>query len=338
MKRPIIILISALSLLLAGDGISKIQAANTFSLDKLEYAVKGDQLILAGTILYNGTRQGLAGFNSQMAEQVALALDPLLQKNPGVERLSVRLDISNGQQAVPYFSADVSGKNMDHARVKEQLLKNGSFVSPELVAKLLQLPEGVAVQQEETAGDEIAPLPVKGHPTVISSLQKGGVNFPVKPITFTFSEPMDRVSVEEAFATNPVIKGEMDWHENTLYYTPTEIKGHTSYQITIKKDAKSLKGKTLFKDYQFSFTTGNQYTYQRDIVPIINRFCVQCHNINEAGPASAVKLFPYAEIMKYVTPGNGQSKLVQSFHPKEEAVAEAALVRSWIVNDNAVEQ
>lgn len=338
MKRNILVLVSALLLILTGDGITGAHAADTVALDGLEYGVKGNRLILAGTAIYSGTKQELKGFNGQLAEKLALVLEPLLQKNPGVERLDIHFDISNGQQAVPYLSAAVSGKNLDGAMVRDQILKNGNFVSPELVAKLLQLPEGTAAPQEASSEDEVAPLPVKGHPTVTTNLQKVGMKFPIKPIAFTFSEPMDRMSVEESFASNPEIKGEMAWKENTLYFSPSEIKGHTLYQITIKKEAKSLQGKTFLKDYQFSFTTGNQYTYQKDIVPIINQLCIQCHNIHEPGPASAVKLFPYPEIMKYVTPGDGQSRLMQSFHPKIEAIAEPVIVRSWIVNDNAVEK
>ncbi len=318
-------------------GATPVPKSDNIVLKDLWYSVKGNRMVLSGTALYDGTRQGLKAFNQSLADKLGYIAEGLTEKNPGIEQLIIRLDIQKDEQAVPYLSVTINGNKLERAMVREEILSHGSFIPDDLVAKLLKLSEGppVAVVKEKSPDEKT--FSVMGSITIKSNIRRERIEFPIQPLTFTFSEPMNPLSVAENFSTEPTMEGDSEWKGNTFAFMPEKLRGHTHYQINFKKAAKSLKGKTLIADYQFSFTTGTQYTYQRDIVPIINRLCVSCHNINEPGPASAVHLYPYKEIMKYVSPGDPQSLLMQNYHPAEEAPYEQQTILSWIVDDKAVE-
>lgn len=338
MIRKILIAVLGLGLIsLVAYGATPVQKNNEVVLKDLWYSIKGKQLSLSGTALYDGTRQGLKGFNQSLAEKLGYIVEGLAERNPGIEQLVIRLDIQKDQQAVPYLSSTITGEKFERTRVRDEILSHGSFIPGDLVAKLLQLPEGKIEPQKDKSAEEPKTFSVMSSVTVKSNIKTSIIEFPMEPLIFTFSEPMNPLSVAENFSTEPTMEGDTEWRGNSLYFMPEKLRGHSHYQINFKKASKSLKGRTLIADYQFSFTTGTQYRYQRDILPIINRLCVSCHNINEPGPASAVHLFPYKEIMKYVSPGDAQSPLMQAFHPSEEAPYEHQVMLSWIVDDKAVE-
>ena len=75
-------------------------------------------------------------------------------------------------------------------------------------------------------------------------------------IAVTFSEAMDRSSVERAFSISPKVKGSFTWADNTLVFTPDDgLRPGTSYRVTVSGSARDLTGNALAQPYTWSFTT-----------------------------------------------------------------------------------
>ncbi len=77
-------------------------------------------------------------------------------------------------------------------------------------------------------------------------------------ITVIFSEPMDTVSVQSAFSTEPATTGSFSWeNESTVVYNPAAILvGDTTYTVTIDTTAQDRAGNGIAAIYKFSFSTG----------------------------------------------------------------------------------
>ncbi|HEV2720945.1 MAG TPA: Ig-like domain-containing protein, partial [Thermoanaerobaculia bacterium] len=81
-------------------------------------------------------------------------------------------------------------------------------------------------------------------------------------VRVVFSEPMvvvGKIPKELSvpwFHIEPAVKGTFRWSgTTTLIFTPLSLPFATKYDVTIGKEAKAVSGKTLGKDYDFSFTT-----------------------------------------------------------------------------------
>ncbi|NOZ86616.1 MAG: Ig-like domain-containing protein [Deltaproteobacteria bacterium] len=86
---------------------------------------------------------------------------------------------------------------------------------------------------------------------------------PSTSITVEFTEPMDKVSVQDALSVNEVgvgeVQGDITYKEDpfTMEFRPKQPLNEGSLvQVTISKAAKDLSGLPLAKDYTFSFTVG----------------------------------------------------------------------------------
>ncbi|RJS84980.1 hypothetical protein CW702_01700 [Candidatus Bathyarchaeota archaeon] len=96
-------------------------------------------------------------------------------------------------------------------------------------------------------------------PRIVSyAPQKGAVNVELETsITITFSKPMDRESVENAFEISPKVNGEFSWDGNTLVFRPSsKLEENTTYTVTISTDARDRWGVNLKRPLEFSFATG----------------------------------------------------------------------------------
>lgn len=81
-----------------------------------------------------------------------------------------------------------------------------------------------------------------------------------KVISATFSEPMDRTTINnESFTlrvSSIVVPGTITFEGNTVYFTPTtHCTTCTSYVVTITTAVKSLAGVPLAKNYVWGFST-----------------------------------------------------------------------------------
>ncbi len=91
----------------------------------------------------------------------------------------------------------------------------------------------------------------------LSSIENGQQDIDINAsIVISFSEPMNRTSVEDAFSISGNITGTFSWDGNDLIFRPDKPFDHlTSYTVIIAKDAKDIQGNLLKEDLAFSFTT-----------------------------------------------------------------------------------
>lgn len=76
------------------------------------------------------------------------------------------------------------------------------------------------------------------------------------PISITFSESMNQVSVENAIQIAPTISYTTSWIGNELTITPiVDLDFLTNYFIIIKTQSKDLAGNNIEEEYNFSFKT-----------------------------------------------------------------------------------
>jgi len=76
-------------------------------------------------------------------------------------------------------------------------------------------------------------------------------------LTITFSEPMDRASVEAAFSTDPPMRGTFKWKDQSLVFTPrTEWNASTAYTVVLSPTLKTAAGERPTRSpYSFKFST-----------------------------------------------------------------------------------
>ena len=76
------------------------------------------------------------------------------------------------------------------------------------------------------------------------------------PIRVTFSQEMDRASVEERFSVAPEVPGGFAWEGSTMVFRPrTALAPDTRYAVTIAEGATSQRGKSLRGVTSSSFRT-----------------------------------------------------------------------------------
>jgi hypothetical protein len=75
-------------------------------------------------------------------------------------------------------------------------------------------------------------------------------------ITITFTRPMNKSSVENAFSVSPDIKGDFTWVENKIFFRPdSDLAYNTNYTVTLGKSAEDQNNNKLGTDFIWSFTT-----------------------------------------------------------------------------------
>lgn len=83
-----------------------------------------------------------------------------------------------------------------------------------------------------------------------------GEGHSTSPIALTFSEPMDRASVEAALRTEPPVVGALFWsNDAALSFLPSEalLPGQT-YTVVLGSGARSAGGRAVVAEHRFSFT------------------------------------------------------------------------------------
>ena len=95
-------------------------------------------------------------------------------------------------------------------------------------------------------------------PEVLSTdLEHGGMDVAVNStILISFSEPMNRTSVEEAFTISNNVTGTFQWSDNDMMFIPSTSYDHlTYYVVTLSTEAMDLQGNQLKDGLVISFTT-----------------------------------------------------------------------------------
>ena len=91
----------------------------------------------------------------------------------------------------------------------------------------------------------------------IESFKISPDNFlPTDPIVITFSQKMDRASIEDNFFITPSVVGQFTWKDdNELTFKPVGLEFETKYTVKIAKGAKAEPSGFIEKDVVKSFTT-----------------------------------------------------------------------------------
>src|SRR2546425_808855 len=96
-------------------------------------------------------------------------------------------------------------------------------------------------------------------PPSVTDSRPVGANTNLTPwIVITFSEPMNRASVEQAFSITPGIDGSFVWSSDfrTVSFVPTrELQSGVTYAIVIDSSARDLAGNTMVGSKTFQFST-----------------------------------------------------------------------------------
>ncbi|MDX2161500.1 MAG: Ig-like domain-containing protein [bacterium] len=91
------------------------------------------------------------------------------------------------------------------------------------------------------------------------------------PIRVTFSENMQRETVESRFRVEPPLDGDFSWNGATLTFRPTEVLiPGAAYQVELEPGAQSESGRALLSTIRFSFSVRTPrvaYLYPADDVP-----------------------------------------------------------------------
>lgn len=95
-------------------------------------------------------------------------------------------------------------------------------------------------------------------PSVTTATPRGSNVNTTPAIVITFTEPMDRASVEQAFSITPDMNGAFTWSADsrTLTFTPDRtLDPSTTYVVFVDSGARDAAGNALSGAYTFSFTT-----------------------------------------------------------------------------------
>ncbi len=116
--------------------------------------------------------------------------------------------------------------------------------------------------EEETGGD-------KTPPTVVASFPQSGATGVSRsgPYWVTFSEPMDKESVEDAISIQPQFWFTSFWRGETVFIAPyTLLSPQTTYTLRIGTAAKDLAGNALGGVFEVTFTTTSEADLTRPTV------------------------------------------------------------------------
>ena len=106
-----------------------------------------------------------------------------------------------------------------------------------------------------TMDQDLTPPTVTGNSPTLINVYVGSV------INVTFSEAMNKSSVQASFSTTPATNGSFSWNQNTMTYTPdSNLAYSTMYSVTVGTGAKDLSGNNMAASYVWNFTTMDQDT------------------------------------------------------------------------------
>ncbi len=126
-----------------------------------------------------------------------------------------------------------------------------------------------------------------------------------KVLQFQFDQDLPQSIQTISITTEPETPIIFDIQEDRLLVKATEDWDYsTDYTITVPNQTEL----TLAQDIQLQFRSEPQYTYNRDIQPILDAHCVACHRPEGTQPVNILN--SYESTLKYVVPGSEESELI----------------------------
>ncbi|MBK8020221.1 MAG: PD40 domain-containing protein [Chloroflexi bacterium] len=98
-----------------------------------------------------------------------------------------------------------------------------------------------------------------------------GEGHSTSPILITFSEPMDRPTVEARLRTEPATDGQFSWSGQTITFTPrSAFLPGSDITVVLERGARAESGREVLSEYRFNFTIAAlrvAYMFPADGVP-----------------------------------------------------------------------
>lgn len=254
---------------------------------------------------------------SQLVEQsrplVWRALAQQFQAQPQPEQITLEVLGQAGDRQAPLFTVRMPRSVWQQNPSPAQLEQHTIFY-PDALA-LLQ--PRAPVQQGQV---EFTAPSANGTTLVSSNPSNGQRGIPVgQSIRLRFDRELPTGITSLAFGIQPPLEVAFDIQGNELIVQPLQpLSYSTDYRVFLPA-AKELD---LQNPIELTFRTEPQYTYQRDIQPLLDASCVGCHQ--RAGWMRRSPLDSYAAVMRYVTPGSENSELLKPRWLARHAVIQRA--------------
>ncbi|MGY2753440.1 hypothetical protein ACVW0Q_002276 [Thermostichus sp. MS-CIW-21] len=254
---------------------------------------------------------------SQLVEQsrplVWRALAQQFQAQPQPEQITLEVLGQAGDRQAPLFTVRMPRSVWQQNPSPAQLEQHTIFY-PDALA-LLQ--PRAPVQQGQV---EFTAPSANGTTLVSSNPSNGQRGIPVgQSIRLRFDRELPTGITSLAFGIQPPLEVAFDIQGNELIVQPLQpLSYSTDYRVFLPA-AKELD---LQNPIELTFRTEPQYTYQRDIQPLLDASCVGCHQ--RAGRMRRSPLDSYAAVMRYVTPGSENSELLKPRWLARHAVIQRA--------------
>jgi uncharacterized protein YvpB len=121
---------------------------------------------------------------------------------------------------------------------------------------ILNIPTNTVVQRSNTTQEYEGSFTTREAPGILQFTPAENNVSANAPIVISFSEPMDKKSVEENFSITPLVLGNFTWKDDqSLTFAPTRLANETKYTVTVKKGAKAQGSGFLEQDVVKTFTT-----------------------------------------------------------------------------------
>lgn len=254
---------------------------------------------------------------SQLVEQsrplVWQALAQQFQAQPQSEQITLEVLGQAGEQQVPLFTVRMPRSVWQQNPSPSQLEQHTTFY-PDALA-LLQ--PRAPVQQGQV---EFTAPSANGTTLVSSNPSNGQRGIPIdQSIHLRFDRQLPAGITGLAFGIQPPVEVAFDIRGNELIFQPLQLLSYSTDYRVLLPAAEELD---LQKPIELTFRTEPQYTYQRDIKPLLDASCVGCHQ--RAGRMRRSPLDSYAAVMRYVTPGSENSELLKPRWLARHAVIQRA--------------
>ncbi|MEN9223686.1 MAG: Ig-like domain-containing protein [Thermostichus sp. BF3_bins_97] len=253
----------------------------------------------------------------QLVEQarplVWQALGQQFQSQSQAEQITLEVLGQAGEQQVPLFTVRMPHSVWRQNPSPSQLEQYSTFY-PDAFA-LLQ--PRAPIQQAQL---EFTAPPPSGISLVSSTPAPGQKGIPIdQRIQLRFDRQLPAGLTSLAFGIQPPLEVAFDIQGNDLIFQPLQLLSYsTDYKVLLPASGDL----DLQRPLELAFRTEPQYTYQRDIKPLLEASCVGCHQ--QAGRMRRSLLDSYTAVMRYVTPGSETSELLKPRWLARHAVIQRA--------------
>ncbi|MGQ9836736.1 MAG: Ig-like domain-containing protein [Cyanobacteriota bacterium] len=253
----------------------------------------------------------------QLVEQarplVWQALEQEFQVQSQAQQVTIEVLGQAGEQQVPLFTVQMPRSVWLQNPSPAQLEQYSTFYPNTLAFLQPRAP----VQQAQL---EFTAPPPTGIVLVSSNPSTGQKGIPIdQRIHLRFDRQLPVGLTSLAFGIQPPVKVAFDIQGNDLIFQPLQLLQYsTDYKVFLPVSPEL----DLQRPIELTFRTEPQYTYQRDIKPLLEASCVGCHQ--QAGRMRRSPLDSYAAVMRYVVPGSENSELLKTRWLTRHAVIQRA--------------